>query len=279
MITCHRKHLKQHTFLAVLSVLSCLAFASSSFAQDSLLARIQKVMDRPEFVHANFGVEFYALDTGNVVYALNANKLFVPASTTKILTEGTLLAKLGPDYRFHTKIYRTGPIDKKGRLKGDLILVASGDPNLSNRIQPDGTLSFQNEDHSYNGPAVSGDPLAVIKELAKAVADKGVRRIDGRILIDASLFPDGPREGGTGVVMSSIIVNDNVLDLVGKPAARVGDLITLQSNPPTNYIHIVNRVITGAASGKPSGYRGVFIIRLQNLRQLVALAVKWTANL
>jgi D-alanyl-D-alanine carboxypeptidase len=111
-------------------------------ATASLADRIQKVMDRPEFARANFGIEFYSLETGKVVYSLNANKLFVPASTTKTLTEGTVLAKLGADYRFHTVIYRTGPIDKKGTLKGDLVLVASGDPNLSNRIQPDGTLAF-----------------------------------------------------------------------------------------------------------------------------------------
>src|SRR5437773_6400624 len=115
----------------------------------SLTQRIQKVIGRPEFAHANFGIEFYSLDTGKVVYALNAAKLFVPASTTKTLTEGTVLAKLGPGYRFHTRVYRTGSVDKHGTLKGDLILVASGDPNLSNRIQPDGTLAFADEDHSY----------------------------------------------------------------------------------------------------------------------------------
>src|SRR5215471_14559562 len=171
---------------------------------NSLAQRIQKVMSRPEFAHANFGIEFYSLDTRKVLYSLNADKLFVPASTTKILTEGTLLAKLGADYRFHTGIYHTGSIDKHGTLKGDLILVASGDPNLSNRIQPDGTLAFVDEDHSYEGPALPGDPLQVIKQLAKDVAAKGVHKIEGRVLIDTSLFPDGPREGGTNVVMSSI---------------------------------------------------------------------------
>src|SRR5216683_2087125 len=122
-------------------------------SESSLSQRIQKVISRPEFTHANFGIEFYSLDAGKVVYALNAAKMFVPASTTKILTEGTLLAKLGADYRFHTRVYRTGPVDSKGKLKGDLILVASGDPNLSNRIQPDGTLAFVDHDHSYQGPA------------------------------------------------------------------------------------------------------------------------------
>src|SRR5260370_27672931 len=143
------------------AVLVLVACGDSTGAQgpDSLEARIQNVMGRPEFARSNCGIEFYDLETGKVVYSLNADKLFVPASTTKLLTEGTVLAKLGTDYRFHTNIYRTGPIDKHGTLKGNLILVASGDPNLSNRIQPDGTLTFMDDDHSYNGPALPGDPL------------------------------------------------------------------------------------------------------------------------
>src|SRR6266446_3877765 len=227
-------------------------------SETSLAQRIQKVMTRPEFAHANFGIEFYSLDTGKVIYALNADKLFVPASTTKILTEGTLLAKLGADYRFHTRVYRTGPIDSKGKLKGDLILVASGDPNLSNRIQPDGTLGFVDQDHSYQGPALPGDPLLVIKQLAKDVAAKGIRKIEGRVLIDSTLFPDGPREGGTEVVMSSVMINDNVIDLVAKPGAKVGDPIVLDSLPKTSYIRIVNHVITSPADSKPSFESPIF---------------------
>ena len=128
---------------AISFVMLFLLFSSRTLSQntDSLESRLQRIMARPEFAHSNFGIEFLDLDTGKVLYSLNADKLFVPASTTKLLTEGTVLAKLGPDYRFHTNLYRTGPIDKHGTLKGDLILVASGDPNLSNRIQPDGTLS------------------------------------------------------------------------------------------------------------------------------------------
>src|SRR5262249_38669110 len=154
---------------------------------------------------------------------LNADKLFTPASTTKILTEGALLAHLGKEFRFQTRIYGTAAVDRKGRLKGDLVLVASGDPNLSNRIRPDGTLAFEDEDHSYGGQAVPGDPLAVIRDLARQVHDHGVRKIEGRVLVDASLFPDGPREGGTNVVISSIMVNDNVIDIVAKPGAKPGE--------------------------------------------------------
>src|SRR4030088_51491 len=109
----------------------------------SLADRIQTIIDRPEFRHAFFGIEFYSLDTGKPLYKLNAEKLFTPASTTKLLTEGTALELLGADFRFHTRIYRTGPIAADGMLEGDLVLVAGGDPNLSGRLNADGTLAFE----------------------------------------------------------------------------------------------------------------------------------------
>lgn len=218
----------------------------------SLSDRIQQIMNRPEFAHANFGMEFMSLKSGKVVYAVNPQKMFVPASNTKIFTEGTLLAKLGSDYRFHTSIYRTGLIDSKGQLKGDLILVASGDPNLSNRVQPDGTLSFQDDDHSYGGPPVAGDPLVVIKEMAKQVAAKGIRVVEGRVLVDTSLMPDGPRETGSGAVVSSIVVNDNLIDLVAKPGVKPGDPVVFSPSPETSYVKFVNHLTTTAANTPPT---------------------------
>jgi D-alanyl-D-alanine carboxypeptidase/D-alanyl-D-alanine-endopeptidase (penicillin-binding protein 4) len=239
-------------FAVLVSLLTGLAASAQTEQNTALATAIQKVMDRPEFKRANFGIEFFDLASGTVLYAHDADKLFVPASTTKTLTEGALLATLGKDYQFHTRIYATAPVDKKGRVKGDLILVASGDPNLSNRIQPDGTLAFVDEDHSYGGPALPGDPLTVIKALAKQVRDKGIKRIDGRVLIDTSLFPDGPREGGTDVVMSSIMVNDNVLDLVATPGAKVGDAVSVVSSPQTGYAHFTSHATTTAAGTAPS---------------------------
>ena len=94
---------------------------------DTLDQRIKKVMSRPEFQHSHFGLKFISADTGNLVYEVNSPQLFVPGSTTKLLSEGTMLELLGGDYRFHTKIYRTGSIGKDGTLQGDLVLLASGD--------------------------------------------------------------------------------------------------------------------------------------------------------
>src|ERR1700749_1214932 len=88
----------------------CCSQSVSAQSSDTLEQRIKKVMERPEFAHSRFGLKFIAADTGDVVYELNSPQLFVPGSTTKLLSEGTMLEVLGADYRFHTKIYRTGLI-------------------------------------------------------------------------------------------------------------------------------------------------------------------------
>ena len=72
-------------------------------------------MSRPEFAHSSFGVEFYSLDNSKLIYQLNADKLMVPGSTTKLLTEGAMLELLGGDYQFHTRVYRSGPSRKMAR--------------------------------------------------------------------------------------------------------------------------------------------------------------------
>jgi D-alanyl-D-alanine carboxypeptidase/D-alanyl-D-alanine-endopeptidase (penicillin-binding protein 4) len=215
--------------------------------------RFKAVMSRPEYRHSRFGVEFYSLEDGKVLYAWNPQELFVPGSTTKILSVGTALELLGQDFRFHTRVYRTGPVTN-GTLNGDLILAGGGDPNLSNRIQPDGSMVFENEDHSYDGfaeaRAVPGDPLTVIQELASKVAAGGISRINGRVIADVSLFPEGAKELGTGVVISPMVVNDNLIDVMVSPSAREGDPAALAISPQTRYVTIANQVKTAAAGGK-----------------------------
>jgi len=218
-----------------LSIVLVLNGAAIQAQSGTLTQRVQAIMDRPEFKHALFGIEFYSLDKNKVIYSINADKLFTPGSTTKLLTEGTALSLLGADYRFHTRVYRTGRIDEEGALDGDLILVASGDPNLSGRIKDDGTLAFENEDHSYDGDpntrAVPGDPLLVIRRLAQQVADKGIKKIRGNVIVDASMFREGARELGTNVVMSPIVINDNIIDVVITPGPSEGAAVAFISSP------------------------------------------------
>jgi len=241
-------------WIAVLCILYAFPRTLSCQTNISLAQRIQAIMSRPEFTHSNFGVEFYSLDSAKIIYQFNADKLMVPGSTTKLLTEGTVLELLGGDYRFHTRVYRTGPIKKDGVLDGNIVVVASGDPNLSGRIQPDGTLAYENMDHSYGGPDSKGlgDPLLVIRQLAQQIADKGVRRVKGRLLVDVSLFPEGERELGTNVVISPIVVNDNVVDVIATGGDKEGAPVSLRISPKTAYLQIINQATTGKAESKIS---------------------------
>jgi D-alanyl-D-alanine carboxypeptidase/D-alanyl-D-alanine-endopeptidase (penicillin-binding protein 4) len=246
------KRLSTTIFLSLLLILNAAALQAQS---NTLAQRIQTIMDRAEFKHALFGIEFYSLDKNKVIYTINADKLFTPGSTTKLLTEGTALSLLGADYRFHTRVYRTGRVDGDGVLDGDLILVASGDPNLSGRIKDDGTLAFENEDHSYDGDpntrAVPGDPLLVIRRLAQQVAQKGIKKIRGNVIIDATMFREGARELGTGVVMSPIVINDNIIDVVITPGASEGAPIAFTASPTTSYVNFSNRAKTGKPDSEP----------------------------
>src|SRR5215469_4693777 len=241
---------------SLLVVVACLFVGRVVSAQSgSVLAeRIEKITGRPECRNAQFGIEFYSLDTKKVLYSLNAGKLFLPASTTKLMTEGTALNLLGPDFRFHTRVYRTGPILGNGTLHGDLVLRAAGDPNLSARVQPDNTLTFENWDHSLSGNpatrAVPGDPLKILREIAKQVAARGIRKIDGRVIVDTSLLAEGQREPGTGTSVSPIAVNDNLVDITIGPGKEVGTPATLQISPESSYVQFVNHATTGKADSQ-----------------------------
>src|SRR5213596_1498722 len=74
-------------------------------------------------------------ESGETLYEQNADKYFVPASNMKLFTTALALAKLGPEYRFHTTVEAIGSISN-GILTGNLTLVGRGDPNLSNRKFP-----------------------------------------------------------------------------------------------------------------------------------------------
>src|SRR5438445_12179703 len=94
----HARNLARKLSVTSIAITALLLLArmphASAQSPTTLADRIQKVMSRPDLAHANFGIKFVALDTGKVLYSLNSNTLFVPASTTKLHTEGTLLAKL-----------------------------------------------------------------------------------------------------------------------------------------------------------------------------------------
>lgn len=141
---------------------------------------------------ANLGgaIGFVVIDnsSGRVLEAMNEDVALPPASVAKAMTTIYALDRLGPQYRYATRIIATGPV-QNGRLQGDLILVGSGDPSLDT------------------------DRLG---DLAQALASKGVREVTGRFLAFAGGIPhideidrDQPDHVGYNPAIAGLNLNYN----------------------------------------------------------------------
>lgn len=214
-----------------------------------LHASIQEIIHRAEFRGSRWGMRFRSLDSGRSVYAMNSNQLFVASSAFKVFPAGAAFSALGPGYRFRTPVYRTGPV-VSGVLRGDLVLVASGDLLIGGRVRRDGSVIVPDPDHTYGAAPLPGDPVGIIRDLARQVAAYGIRRVHGRVRVDASLFRHGEEDvafNGTTVPVSPMMINDNTVDLVVVPGDRVGDPPALRMSPDTGCLRLVNEVRTVAA--------------------------------
>ena len=54
------------------------------------------------------------------------------------------------------------------------------------------------------------------------------------------------RELGTNVVLSPMVLNDNVVDIVVTPGAKAGENVTVKVSPSTPYLTVDNTLTTGA---------------------------------
>src|SRR5207302_10252242 len=99
------------------SVLWLVGAAQLQAAEHRPLApRINTVLSDADLARGFWGIEVVSLNTGQVLYSQNADKLFIPASNTKLFTTAAALALIGPNYKFHTTIETTGTLDQHGRL-------------------------------------------------------------------------------------------------------------------------------------------------------------------
>jgi len=99
---------------------------------------------------------------GEVLAEHNADRLYNPASVTKIATSLTAISRLGPDFKFRTSLYTDGTLDSAtGILHGSLYVIGSGDP-------------------------------AFFSENAMMIADKmnrsGIREVDGNLVVLGQFF-------------------------------------------------------------------------------------------
>src|ERR1035437_6241496 len=131
--------------LAVLALVFALlspAFAATNkldkkqSTEKKLASQIEQILSDPEAARGFWGIYAVSMDSGKPLYALNQDKLFTPASNTKLFTTAAVFGLIGQDYRFKTTVETSGTLDKYGRLNSDLVLVGRGDPNLSGRTLP-----------------------------------------------------------------------------------------------------------------------------------------------
>ena len=95
---------------------------------EKLQADIDTVLQDPLFTTASIGIKVVAVETGEVVYGKNTHKLHHPASTTKLFTAATALAKLGSDYRFETTLYIDADVSEG--IANNIYLKGRADPVL-----------------------------------------------------------------------------------------------------------------------------------------------------
>ena len=251
---------KRAHFVVVLCLL--LATQVQAAKPKPLANRISAILSDSDLARGFWGIEVVSLKTGKVLYSQNPDKLFTPASNTKLFTTAAAMALIGPDYSFRTTVETTGTLDKHGRLTGDLVLVGRGDPNLSGRELPY-ALRTQRNDH----------PIRVLEQLADALVKQGVKYVDGDIIADDSYFAfERYGEGWSqddlvwadGAPVSALTINDNVVFVSILPADRAGERAFVSITPFADYYRIDNRIIT-----TPSGTgRKIFINREPGSTQL-----------
>lgn len=147
------------------------------------------------------------------LYAHQADKPVIPASTLKLVTAVAALRRLGGDHRFVTEV--RAPRAPQGGVVEDLWLIGGGDPLLATAAYAG---QLPNQPQTYTS----------LEKLADEVRDAGVTEVRGRVLGDASGFDDssylptwkpGYVEDSEVGPVSALVVNDNFTVWRPKPVA------------------------------------------------------------
>jgi D-alanyl-D-alanine carboxypeptidase/D-alanyl-D-alanine-endopeptidase (penicillin-binding protein 4) len=211
--------------------------------------KVDAILQSENTSKAYWGVFIEDQDTGEVLYDLNSDHFFTPASNAKVVTTALALSELGETYHFRTTLESNGALGTDGRLAGDLLLVGRGDPDLSNRKFP-----------YVNKAEREGAVDKVLAELADAAVVKGLRTIDGDIIGDDSYFPYDPYPASWtvgdifftfGAPVSAIDFNDNSFGIIVQPGARVGDPALLKTEPAASYTSFTSEITTVSSSFQP----------------------------
>jgi D-alanyl-D-alanine carboxypeptidase len=210
-------------------------------------AAIRAVFQKPAYEGAVWGLRAVDLASGRTLLDLNPGCSFYIASVRKVFSVGELLDEVGPRHRYDTPIYRRGQVSGSGVLRGDLILVASGDLTMGGRTNPDGSIALGNLDHNEanslgNADLTRPDPLAGYRALARRVARAGIRRVTGNVVVDDRLFR--PYLFRDEFEVRPIFVNDDVVDVAITPT-KAGEAAAVKVRPRSSALRVHTSIRTG----------------------------------
>lgn len=116
--------------------------------------------------------------TTNEVVVQTPQFSLTPASVIKLVTSATALEVLGSDHRFVTTLKYSGNINHEtGTLNGDLYIIGGGDP-----------VFYSKHFKKYYE--------STFESWGKALKEIGISKVEGDIIVDASIINDEPIPGG-----------------------------------------------------------------------------------
>ncbi|MBK8343543.1 MAG: D-alanyl-D-alanine carboxypeptidase/D-alanyl-D-alanine-endopeptidase [Bacteroidetes bacterium] len=166
----------KNTLAILLVVISLSVVAQTkidSIGINKLNGGIKALEADADLIHANWGFCIMDPKTGKILASHEPEKSLMPASSQKVITTIAGINLLGADYRYKTYLEYDGVIGKDSVLTGNLYLRGTGDPTLGS-ARLDSALRF--------------DSLMTI--WAGIIKSKGINKITGKIISDASYFED-----------------------------------------------------------------------------------------
>lgn len=237
---------------AIAAVLLLVMPCHAQKALDELRGKLDQIFDAPAWKNAFWGVKIMDLKTSETLYERNAEKGFMPASNMKLFPTATALAVLGPDYRYETRLYACGPVTHGGILRGDVLIVGSGDPSVSGRYATDTPTTM------------------ILRGWAEAVRKAGIRRITGAVIGDDDAFADAKLVGSWqldyyqewyAAESGGLTVNDNCWDVSVRPGRKPGAPAMIVPALPTRYVTFKNEILTTGPRPKGEGEAAITISR------------------
>lgn len=231
-----------------LLVISFLFIGGSAGAQ-TLQQKISNAFGRlqadSQCNYASVSLTVLDAKTGEQVFSGNPNMGLATASTLKTITSITAFNILGPDFQYQTQLGYTGEIGADGTLTGDIIIKGAGDPTL-------GSWRYEQ--------TKEGHVLAV---MADALQKAGVKKVNGRIIGDDSIFgtqsiPEGWiwQDIGNyyGAGTSGLCWRENQFDIKLRTGAVGSPVGISRTVPLMPYLSFKSELANGSAGSGDNAY-------------------------